>query len=70
MRKCVVILSWAYFSEIRLLWGDLAFPWTLLEIRELFGACTIQAFKAEHRKRASQVGTVEKQMVKNVLGVS
>lgn len=70
MRKCVVILSWAYFSEIRLLWGDLAFPWTLLEIRELFGACTIQAFKAEHRKRAPQVGTVEKQMVKNVLGVS
>ena len=70
MRKCVVILSWAYFSEIRMRWGELAFPWSLLEIRELFGACTIQAFKAEHRKRAPQVGTVEKQMVKNVLGVS
>ena len=53
-----------------MLWGDLAFPWTLLEIRELFGACTIQAFKAEHRKRAPQVGTIEEQMVKSVLGVS
>ena len=50
--------------------GDLAFPWTLLEIRELFGACTIQAFKAERRKRAPQVGTIEEQMVKSVLGVS
>lgn len=29
-----MVLSWAYFSEISLLQGDLAFPWTLLEIRE------------------------------------
>lgn len=65
-----MVFSWAYFSEISLLQGDLAFPWTLLEIRELFGACTILAFKGEHRKRAPQVGTVEEQMVKSVLGVS
>lgn len=56
-----------FLSEMSLLQGDLAFPWTLLEIKELFGACTIQAFKGEHRERAPQVGTVEKPMVKGVL---
>lgn len=65
-----MVLSWAHFSEISLLWGDLAFPWTLLEIRELSGACTNQAFKEQHRKSALQVGTVKEQMVKSVFGVS
>lgn len=64
------VLSWAHFREISRLQDALAFLWTSLGTRELFGACTNQAFKEAHWKRAPQVGTVEKQMVKNVFGVS